>query len=207
MFGSSGETYSGVQIGNQVWMAENLDLEYKVRMNGSDSVYGNICFNNQRMNCNKYGRLYQWWAAMDTAGVYSNDAKGCGSTCSARYPVRGVCPKDWHLPTKDEWNTLIEFVGDTTNAGNLLKQPSAWSGNANGSDVYSFSILPGGYRYWGFWNAYDFYAEGASAMFWTSSMSEYESSAYFVSFTQNSGHVTIDYDNKIIWLSIRCVHD
>ena len=209
MGGKSYKTYSAVQIGKQVWMAENLNLEYKVTTeSGADSTYENFCLVNQYANCLKYGRIYTWAAAMDAKAVYSNDGKDCGvkSTCNARYPVQGVCPDGWHLPTKDEWMTLIDFVGDTTNAGNVLKQPSSWTGTANGEDIYGFSVLAGGYRYYDFWNGFSYFSEGQSTMFWTSTpYNETSSFTYAVSFASNTGHVTVYDDTNIIGLYVRCV--
>ena len=93
-----------------VWMAENLDFEYRV--NGE--VYGNYCYND---DCNSekaqmYGRYYTWAAAMDSAGVYSSEGLDCGfdHICNAAVGARGVCPDGWHLPSKSEWETLIQFL-------------------------------------------------------------------------------------------------
>ena len=92
-----GQTYKTVTIGTQTWMAENLNYE----------TANSYCYKDSAKYCAKYGRLYTWAAAMDSAGAWSSNGKGCGdgTTCSPTYPLRGVCPSGWHLPTVDEFTT------------------------------------------------------------------------------------------------------
>ena len=135
-----GRTYKTVTIGAQTWMAENLNYE----------TASSYCYGDSPANCTKYGRLYTWAAAMDSAGTWSSNGKGCGykKTCSPTYPVRGVCPEGWHLPSKNEWETLFAAVGGKLVAGSKLKSTSGWYKNGNGTDDFGFSALPAGYRYY-----------------------------------------------------------
>ncbi len=126
-----GQTYRTVKIGGQVWMAENLnyaytDVPYRFSNEILDRTYisdsTSWCYGDDPANCAKYGRLYTWAAAMDSVGEWSTNGKGCGygKECSAS-PVRGVCPKGWHLPSQSEWEALFTAVGDSSTAGSKLK--------------------------------------------------------------------------------------
>ena len=150
-----GQEYKTVKIGNQWWMAQNLNYE----------IAGSRCYERNESNCARSGRFYTWAAAMDSITAFSDNGKGCGKnlTCSPAYPVRGICPGGWHLPSKDEWNILIETVGGASAAGKTLRTTTGWLYKENGSDAYSFSALPVGYSTHG-----DFGNYGYSADFWSS---------------------------------------
>ena len=161
-----GRIYKCVKIGDQVWMAENLDFGEIVRstanqVKASAAHAQKYCYNNDSTNCAKYGGLYQWHTAMGLcAGYVSMDAS---SRIDA--PHRGICPAGWHVPTQDEWETLIEFVQspDSNNAGRKLKSKEGWderqycvqvvsdfcyggySYGVNGNDVYGWGAIPSGY--------------------------------------------------------------
>ena len=98
-----GQSYRTVKIGHQIWMAENLNFD----------VPNSYCYKNSADSCAKYGRLYMWSAAMDSAGTFSPYGIGCGTgkSCTPQYPVQGVCPRGWHLPSKKEWKTLLNKIG------------------------------------------------------------------------------------------------
>lgn len=101
-----GQVYKTVKIGEQWWMAENLNFRYMQKTKKLDS--SSFCINDSLENCEKYGRLYLWSAAMDSAKLYSPNNRECGEAglCNQYASVRGVCPEGWHLPYYDEWDIV-----------------------------------------------------------------------------------------------------
>lgn len=141
---------------------------------------------------------------MDSVGEWSTNGEGCGyrTECSPTYPVRGVCPEGWHLPTQTEWKTLFTAVGGSSTAGKMLKSTSGWNSSGNGTDAYSFSALPAGLRnYNGY---YDF--EGYYAYFWSSTVSN-GNYAYLMYLGYSYDGASLDNDGKDIGFSVRCVKD
>ena len=181
-----GQTYKTIGIGAQTWMAENLNY----------ATDGSWCYNNSADSCAKYGRLYTWSTAMDSATT------GCGydKTCAAsKEKVRGVCPPGWHLPSRDDWNTLITVVGDS--AGTKLKSATGWNSNGNGSDAYGFSALPSGE---GRFDVFDYAGDYA----WIWSSSEYNRyRAYSICLTHRTAYASFNDASKSEGFAVRCVKD
>ncbi|MBQ3838380.1 MAG: hypothetical protein II819_00310 [Fibrobacter sp.] len=190
-----GQTYKTVTIGTQVWMAENLNYE----------TTNSYCYNDTATYCDKYGRLYTWAAAMDSAGTWTTNGMGCGygKTCSPTYPVRGVCPSGWHLPSQAEWDSLFTAVGGRSTAGQKLKSMSGWSssgdgGDDNGTDAFGFSALPAGY-----YNGGGFYYGGLVANFWSSTENN-GGNAYYVGLYYGYGNAYLEYGDAA-GFSVRCL--
>ena len=196
------KVYKVITIGEgayaQTWMAQNLNYAYSV---GAAESYCS--------NCGKYGRLYTWSAAMDSAKVFSASGEGCGYgvICSVSGMVRGVCPAGWHLPSHDEWEALFTNVGGLDVAGTELKTVKGWSsqtGNPADMDAYGFSALPAGFR------NYDnsFSNAGNYAYLWSSSQKEGDSRyAFNVTLNNERAHAGIYDGNKRLAFSVRCVQD
>ncbi len=134
-----GHVYKTVKIGDQTWMAENLNYAYLGKTALWDS--SSFCYKNDPANCEKHGRLYIWSAALDSAGLLNDDAKGCGlsAVCLPRRNVQGVCPDGWRVPNYDDWDALVTYAGDVGTAGGYLKAEEY-----GGTDDYGFSILLSG---------------------------------------------------------------
>lgn len=199
------KTYKIVKIGDQVWMAENLNYADSTK---TPSLKGNSwCYDNKAENCDVTGRLYTWAAAIDSVAL-ANDADnpqtcGYGKTCTLPAVVQGVCPSGWHLPTYDEWETLFKAVGGSSAAGKALKSGSGWYSNGNGTDTYGFSALPAGYSdYVG-----NFYDAGSYAFFWSASenLSYY---AYYMYLYYYREDADMDFYNKNYGgYSVRCLQN
>ncbi|HYC83898.1 MAG TPA: FISUMP domain-containing protein, partial [Chryseosolibacter sp.] len=82
-----GQTYRTIKIGNQVWLAENLNF---------DSGEGRYCYGNEAGNCTSHGSLYTWEAALNAV------------------------PDGWHMPSKSEYETLINYLGNSEEAYEAL---------------------------------------------------------------------------------------
>jgi uncharacterized protein (TIGR02145 family) len=190
------QTYKTVKIGKQIWMAQNLNF----------ATNRSSCYNNDSLYCNKYGRLYNWMEAIDGYGLYSANAKGCNmeSSCwpTPTFPVRGICPEGWHLPTNEEWMQLFDAVGGKDVAGTALKSTNGWKDDDNGTDAFGFSALPAGQG--GLFS--EFYTEGMYADFWSSTEFLYESGSY-VYLQFNYTQASTNSEAKTSYLSVRCVKD
>lgn len=212
------QVYKTVTIGTQTWMAENLNYAYKGKTSTFDS--SSFCYDDDPTNCSKYGRLYLWSAAMDSAGTWSTNGKGCGNGkfCLPTYPVRGVCPEGWHLPTEEDFRILSRGTGATwdernfyyIDAGKYLKSTSGWNDNGNGTDAYGFSALPAGISLQGG----PFHQLGYIATFWSATRviesnvdDFYSDDAFAMTLYQNSDHAFLSSQHMYVASSVRCLKD
>ena len=134
-----GNTYDTVKIGTQVWMKQNLktlkyrngaviptglsDADWTTTTNGACTSY-----NNDPANTAIYGKLYNWYAVADPAGL---------------------CPINWHVPSDSEWTTLSTYLGGNLIAGGAMKEAGLthWaSPNTGASNSSGFTALPTGFR-------------------------------------------------------------
>ena len=146
-----GKQYPTVQLGSQCWIAKSLDYDNgcssKTWVNYSDIGWCG-CYNNNSSNCNTYGRLYQWSAAMN------------GTTTAG---VQGICPAGWHLPTSAEYNSLESYTntvsqyycnGNSAYTAKALASVSNWASsgtcdagtNQSTNNATGFNAFPAGSR-------------------------------------------------------------
>jgi uncharacterized protein (TIGR02145 family) len=209
-----GMEYYWVKIGNQIWMAENLNTSYfrngepipegeseedweNLKYIEEDDFYtdaGNSlwCYNsNDPSNGEKYGKLYNWYAADNH---------------------RGLCPEGWHIPSDEEWMELEMFLGMSqsdveskgewrgTDEGGRLKANCGWAKRGFGTNSSGFSALPGGFRD----DDGEFSGIGNNACFWSSSQEIYEHVHYRELGSTNSA-ILRDYRSEKYGFSVRCI--
>lgn len=199
-----GKMYKTVTIGDQIWMAANLNYADSAK---TVSIMGrSFCYNNVAKNCDETGRLYYWAVAMGCAtNSWITDGRNCGFslTNTPDGPVRGLCPSDWHIPRREEWETLITSVGGMETAGKVLKSTSGWRNGGNGTDDYSFSAFPAGSRNT-FRDSFD--GDDSHVFFWSSTEDSNEyASAIYLYYYDDAVH--FDSYDKSQGLSVRCVKD
>ena len=199
------QKYKSVKIGNQIWMAQNLNYAYEQKTrSGSASSF---CYKNEPDSCGKYGRLYLWSAALDSAAQFSTDGEGCGNevVCEFKGNVRGVCPNGWHLPDTTEFRELLNFVGDSS--ATKIKANEAWG--VSYADPYGFSALPaGGYDYRDedrSINPHFDYA-GDLTYFW-SIVSRDHDDGYALAMDYSSKYAKLYWSYKYNARSVRCIRD
>ncbi|MDR1811633.1 MAG: hypothetical protein LBQ87_02295 [Candidatus Fibromonas sp.] len=179
------ETYKAVYIGEQIWMAENLNFI-------PSSNTGSKCYADDLANCVKYGRLYNWNTAMATTA----------SSTAVPSGVQDICPAGWHLPSNAEWDVLIDFAGGVWTAGAELKTKRDWTGDRDSEenfDTYGFSALPGGLGEDG-----SFKFVGSYGYWWSSSESDSDEAILYYMGGDYKDARPYNYD-KNTFVSVRCL--
>ena len=199
-----GKTYLTVQIGNQCWFAENLNVG--IRIDGSidqanNGVIEKYCYNNNESNCSLYGGLYQW----DEMMQYTTSEMS-----------QGVCPVGWHIPSDYEWKVLEMTLGMDQTSANA----AGWRGTTEGG-----KLKAAGTTYWNSPN----YGATNSSLFTAmpsgdrSSTGTFESLGYFTDFWTSTFIIDtqcwyryLDADHSQVYridgnrkygTSVRCVKD
>jgi uncharacterized protein (TIGR02145 family) len=187
--------YKTVKIGTQYWMAENLKVSHyrngEAIPNVTDASQwsslssGAYCwYNNDVVNKNIYGVLYNYYTVVDS---------------------RNLCPVGWHIPSDDEWSTLTTYLGGKSVAGGKMKETGTthWqSPNTNATNVSGFRGLSGGYRYDdGTFDGLGYYGG------WWSSAEDGAGNAWDRYLYYSTGDVGRGYGGKKVGFSVRCVKD
>jgi uncharacterized protein (TIGR02145 family) len=194
-----GQVYRIVQIGTQVWMAQNLNY----------AADGSLCYERESANCENYGRLYYWSAISD------REVENQGR-------LQGPCFDGWHVPTDDEFLELVDYVGNGIvvelgrefsewpayysygNSGAALKSANyEWTGGPY-ADIYGFSAVPSGTR----WDYGSFDNLGSGAVYWTNSVANiYWGPRTLTRSIGKESYVGAHWDLLNYMFAIRCLMD
>jgi uncharacterized protein (TIGR02145 family) len=199
-----GNSYKTKQIGDQVWMTENLTVtHYADGSNLTDGTGAGAITGDQTTKYyfihgdlgsreEIYGRLYTWAAVMD--GDAGSDAMPSG--------IQGVCPDGWHIPSDSEWKVLEQHLGmSASDASNWN-----WRGTVQGTSLKEggesgFEGLLGGYRN----HNGNYYDLGIYGYFW--STTDDGSNAYIRQLGATSSQVRRTGLDKSNACSARCLKD
>ena len=184
-----GNVYKTTTIGGQVWMAENLnyfDIE-----GAANSIKNDWCYWDKPENCESAGRLYTWKVA------------------------QRICPEGWRLPTKSDWESLLQEVGaDSLNeilwkGSSKLKSVSGWENEGSGTDDFGFTALPAGMKFTT--STQDgFTYHGCSSLMWAATEADggaADSLAYHMYLDCSNDNAIVNTVRKVNGLSVRCVKE
>ena len=196
-----GEVYTQVQIGTQLWMGQNLRYADSSLFGTENLMGATWCLDNNPRNCKVSGALYLWHAVMDMPVAKCGHGKTCGIT---EFPHRGICPRDWHVPTQEEWEKLRDYIGGGSGKGAYMGEDlMAKSESGSGKDKYSFGAIPTG--------EYDFrdgythqFQSRNNAHFWTATEPDPDGAwNWYISGSDFTYH---GFD-KNMGYAVRCIHD
>lgn len=173
-----GKTYNIAEIGTQTWFVENLNFE----------TQNSWWYDNNTVNGETYGRLYNWQAALS------------------------ACPSGWHLPSDQEWKVLEMHLGMSqfeadleglrgTDEGKKLKSISGWNNYGNGDNTSGFTGLPGG-----LYNTSVFFEIGNYGNFWAADEFSTSNSVIRI-LCFDDDRIQRGNSNKSFAFSVRCIKD
>jgi uncharacterized protein (TIGR02145 family) len=195
VFDIDSNRYNTLLIGQQCWLASNLNTGTRLNLGTASTNNGTIekyCYDDLTANCDVYGGLYQWNEAMQymlTEGV------------------QGICPDGWHLPTSAEFETLYNFLGGSEIAGAALKEQGTdhWCYlNTSATNSSGFTGLGAGRI---LFNPQEYSDKSALAFFWTSTYWDEEPSSSFLTLRCDDSSAAL-YGIDLIppsSFSVRCV--
>ena len=127
-----GNIYGLLQIGNQIWMNENLKVSHfrngaeipKIEDDNSWSNLSSAAWSNyNNLKQSPYGKLYNWYSTIGDS----------------------ICPIGWHVPSNEDFSNLINFLGGNEKAKEFLNTPPSSSWHLN-ETTNNFNAFPAGFR-------------------------------------------------------------
>lgn len=189
-------TCTEIQIGNQIWMCKNLDVDHyrngdsipEVRDSAEwvNLTTGAWSYYKNDISMGKiYGKLYN--------GYVLNDP-------------RGLAPEGWHIPSDSEWTILINYLGGEDICGGKMKEIgfNNWNlFNKGATNESGFTALPGGFRNYG-----GVFINIKKEGYWWSSTQGHDSTELWIKilYTNNTG-IFKNSSRRAGGLSVRCIKD
>lgn len=191
-----GRSYRTVLIGTQCWMKDNLNIgkwtdQGQLQKQTNNGVIEKYCYGNDFTNCDQWGGLYQW----DEMMQYVQTAN-----------AQGICPTGWHIPSSQDWKTLIRYLGGESLAGGKIKYTGSngWATPNVGADNSSgFTALPGGYFDYMAQRWHNQYSNG---YFWSSETIT-KSTAVAMMVSSDRGDLDLYEEFMPSALSVRCIRN
>lgn len=204
MTDQEGNVYKTIVIGNQEWMAENLNTSHYRNgsaiptnldnINWQNTTSGAWAFpNNDANNACPYGKLYNWYACVDS---------------------RKLCPLGWHVPTTAEWDILSNFLGGDAVSGGKMKAVGTleeatglwYAPNVLATNSSGFSGLPAGYLNYNGSSGYTNF--GIAGLWWSTTTNAINSNS---AWSKNAGNYNDDLGSSLgdpnAGYSVRCLRD
>ena len=149
--------------------------------------FGYYIPNNDSKNIGDFGYLYSWEAASQ------------------------VCPSGWHLPSLDEYELLISYLGGDKNVVEKIKSPEFWASEnqaIKGVNSAKFNALPAGNYYDGTMYDDSSHVEsfGISTAWWTTNLFSY-GRVGIIGILNNEIIIAEGKPRKDNGYSVRCVKD
>ncbi|PWJ67999.1 major paralogous domain-containing protein [Fibrobacter sp. UWB15] len=180
------QIYKTVTIGEQIWMAENLNYMPEDTV-GTIYSGGTVCGGGAQNSkedsekCDIFGRLYLRKVALNK------------TTASNR---QGICPDGWSIPKKEDWEKLISHLGENV----VLKiKGDSWE-STPGTNESGFSAIPAG-NYNNSVIGYDNLSR-AYFFYWNS-----KSDPYFLRIRDEENDLYYSYGATYMMYSVRCIKE
>lgn len=206
IYNASGEIEAPVKIGNQIWSNKNLNVN--TYRNGDAIFYASnqkewekvsrekipaYCYLNfDSKNEKKFGKLYNYYAVVDS---------------------RGLAPEGWHVPTKREFEQMINTLGGEKVAGVKMRSTSGWDikdsynfAHGNGDNSSGLNLLPNGSADGDEYGGGQAFKHGIWLSQWWSITSKNDNFAYYLDFNKYSEPRVTDY-SKTTGEAVRLIKD
>jgi uncharacterized protein (TIGR02145 family) len=206
IYNASPEIAAPVKIGNQLW--SNINLNVSTFRNGEAIFYASnpkewekasveripaYCYLNfDSKNDKKFGKLYNYYAVADS---------------------RGLAPEGWHVPTKREYEEMINALGGEEVAGKKMRGTSGWDvkdsynfAHGNGDNSSGLNLLSNGSAEGAEYGGEQSFQHGVWLSKWWSITSKNDTFAYYLDFNKYSEPRMTDYV-KTTGCAVRLIKD